>query len=155
MTKPKAQSKTAEDQEREAAKKVLKKTLEKLPDNFMDCRDMKHSWVRLQDFRPKELHTEGAQPGQPGRQKVRMSPLVYRQLICTRCGCVRTDTVFLRTFEKLSTTYAYPEDYQLPGVPRGVKSSLVVRQEQYRRAMEHVAHAEPGASEKMTSAAEK
>lgn len=130
------------DEIAEAQAKVAE-GLKQLPENFLDCRDLKHSWQKQANYRPREQHME---PG-TGQVKTRVSPLLYRNLVCTRCGTGRTDVIYARTYERLSVSYTYPENYQMPGVPRGVKSSTILRQESVRRAMEEVANAQPGERE--------
>lgn len=121
---------------KEAQKRVAK-GLRTLPDNFLDCRDLKHSWRKINNYRPREMHTEG------GKAKTRISPLLYRTLECVRCATQRTDVIYARTFERLSVSYDYPEAYTMPGVPRGVKSSTILRQEAVRRANMEAAKATP------------
>lgn len=123
------------------AKKRIARGLRTLPDNFLDCRDLKHNWRKVNNYRPREQHIEG------GKQRSRISPLLYRVLECERCGTTRTDVIYARTFERLSVSYDYPETYQMPGVPRGVKSSTILRQEAVRRAMLEAAKAEKGERE--------
>lgn len=129
-----------QDEIKEAQKRVAK-GLRSLPENFLDCRDLKHSWRKVSNYRPREMHTEG------GKSKTRISPLLYRTLECQRCGTVRTDTIYARTFERLSVSYDYPEAYTMPGVPRGVKSSVILRQEAVRRANLEAAKATAGQRE--------
>ncbi|GAC1527459.1 MAG: hypothetical protein NVS3B1_17800 [Marmoricola sp.] len=111
-------------EEVEAQKKIAK-GLKALPENFLDCRDLRHSWKKAADYRPREQKMEGG---------TKLSPLLYRSLICARCGTGRTDVIYARTYERLSVAYTYPENYQIPGVPRGTKQSTILRQESVRRA---------------------
>lgn len=114
------------------------KALTTLPEEFLDCRDMRHSWKRKQDYRPRE-QAEG------GRRS-RLSPLLYRLLVCTRCGCEREDVIYSRTFERLSTSYKYPEHYQMRGVGAGTKPVTALRAEQWRRAQARMKADQEGAS---------
>lgn len=121
--------------ELDEAQKVIARGLKKLPDNFLDCRDLTHNWDKVQDYRPQQQTMEGGS---------RISPLLYRLLECNRCGATRTDVIYKRTGERLSVSMKYPEGYQMPGVPRGVKRSTILRQESVRRANMAAAKAEPG-----------
>lgn len=112
------------------AAKELAEALKVLPDNWVVCRDVRHAWSVLNDF-----HVVGTAAD------------IQRELVCMRCETVRYET-YLRqrngTLEKTGQSYQYPGGYQIPGVPRGVKPSSIVQQEQYRRAMERVAGAARG-----------
>lgn len=117
------------------AAKTLRNGLRKLPDNFMACRDMKHAWMVEHDFFVEPQAVEG-----------RNIKSIRRILICGRCETRRHERYIQGKYglDKLSQWYENPENYQIPGVPRGVKSSSVIQQESYRRAMEKVAHAARG-----------
>lgn len=137
-------SKALTPQQRDAAQRVVAKGLQTLPDNYVECRGMMHAWRVLNDFRIMDS------PTQNGPRFLR------RDLTCTRdCGVVRHDTFLLRFVrgepqisEKVRAHYTYPDDYQMPGVPRGVKRQVVVYQEQFRRAMEKAAGALAGERER-------
>lgn len=101
--------------------------LRDLPEKWVSCRDMRHAWATLNDF-----HVTGKGHVQ-----------IQRQLVCMRCETVRFE-VYERTatgLDKVGQSYGYPDGYQIPGVPRGVKPQAIIQQEQYRRAMERVAGA--------------
>lgn len=124
---------------RRAAKR-LAETLKTLPDHWVVCRDMLHAWAVENDFHVTPMATVG-------RKSIMH---ISRELVCMRCGTVRKEKYHLSArggLEKVGQSYEYPEGYQIPGVPRGVKPSHIVRQEQYRRAMERVAGAERGQRE--------
>lgn len=129
--------------ELDAAQKRIAKGLRTLPAQYVQCRGMLHAWKVLNDFRMT------GQKGQKGPRFLR------RDLECMRgCGVVRHDTFLLRFVggepiisEKLHAAYTYPDDYQIPGIPRGVKRHVIVYQEQFRRAMEAAGGAVPGESE--------
>jgi hypothetical protein len=87
-----------------------------LPDTYVECRDMRHSWGR-----------------RGGYQEVTGSKnLVARDLECSRCGCVRTDVINVSTFDRVSTAYHYPDGYTVKG-NKSTKRGMVVRREAYRR----------------------
>lgn len=108
------------DSDKQAAA-LLASALRDLPEKWVICRDVRHAWAVLNDF-----HVVGDASD------------IQRELVCMRCETVRFE-IYLRqrngSLEKVSQSYAYPEGYQIPGVPRGVKPSSIVQQEQYRRAM--------------------
>lgn len=124
---------------RKAAKR-LAEALTELPDTWVMCRDMLHAWAVENDFHVTPLVTVG-----------RKSIIhISRELVCMRCNTIRKERYHLSArggLEKVGQSYDYPEHYQIPGVPRGVKPSHIVRQETYRRAMEKVANAERGQRE--------
>lgn len=115
---------------------LLAESLKALPSNWVMCRDVRHAWSVLNDF-----HVTGKQGG---------FPVIQRELVCMRCETVRYEW-YEQTkvgLDKVGQSYGYPEGYQIPGVPRGVKPQSIVQQEQYRRAMEAVAGAKRGETER-------
>ena len=66
---------------------------------------------------------------------------IRRELTCMRCQTVRHEHYVHSTYglEKTGQSYSYPEHYQMKGVPRGVKPSAIIQDEQYRRSMERIA----------------
>lgn len=121
-------AKTKKYQSDETAAANLANALTQLPDAWVMCRDMRHAWEVLVDF-----HVTASKGRTPHE--------VRRELICARCKTVRKEAYHPTRYhglEKVSQHYAYPEDYQITGVPRGVKPSWIIQQEQYRRAMERI-----------------
>lgn len=112
----------------------LANALMELPDNWIQCRDMRHAWGVIEDF---HVHTS------QGR-KIRE---LRRVLGCVRCSTLRIEIYHVGRFglDKVRQHYTYPDHYQIKGVPRGVKPQSIVQNEQYRRALERVARAERGA----------
>jgi len=112
--------------------------LARLPDNWVMCRDMRHAWSVEHDFWVEPSQSVG-----------RRTESIRRELVCMRCGTFRVEHYLSGRYglDKVSQSYVYPTDYQIPGVPRGVKPSSVVQQEQFRRAMEKVAKAAAGERE--------
>lgn len=102
----------------------LANALTELPDNWIMCRDMRHAWKTHEDFHVAQV--SGSKVGE-----------VRRILICMRCETLRIEKYHLATWglEKYSQHYAYPDNYQIHGVPRGVKPSNIIQGEQYRRTM--------------------
>lgn len=118
----------ASREEREEQEQAVALALEDMPDQYLACRGMRHAWAVMNDFY--------IMAGDIGARFLR------RDLTCTRdCGTIRHDTWLLgrsrngvpTITQKLPAHYAYPADYQLHGVPRGVKSSTLVFQEELRR----------------------
>lgn len=112
--------------------KNLSRALEKLPSNWVACRDMRHAWSVELDF------------------YVTGSGMIQRELVCMRCETHRVEFYIKTKFglNKLSQNYLYPDGYQIKGVPRGVKPREMLQQEQYRRAMERVVEDENSKTEK-------
>lgn len=114
---------------------LLAKNLKDLPDKWVVCRDVRHAWAVENDFHVIPQVTEG-----------RKLKHIARDLVCMRCTTIRHETYIQSKtgLEKVGQSYSYPEGYQIPGVPRGVKPSHIVQAEQFRRAMQKVAHAAAG-----------
>lgn len=107
----------------------LASALVDLPDNFVVCRDMRHSWEIDRDFHVLSTTTSGVHE-------------ISRVLKCARCETRRQERYVAKNgigLDKVRQSYQYAEGYQIPGVPRGAKPSAIVQQEQYRRAMERQA----------------
>lgn len=122
------------------AHREITKRVKKLSDTFIDCRDpgLRHAWMRENDFHVVAMQTVGKKIEALGRDEV-----------CMRCGTVKHEKFIVgrNGIEKTGQSYEYPQGYAMPGVPRGVKPSTVIHQEQYRRAMERAAKAEAGQRE--------
>lgn len=116
----------------QAAARDLAKGLTKLPDNWVMCRDMRHAWSIEHDF--------FVEPSQVVGRKIES---IRRELVCMRCGTMRIERYTKGKYglDKVGQHYQYPDHYQIPGVPRGVKPQSIIQQEQYRRAMEKAANA--------------
>jgi len=93
--------------------------LEELPDEFVECRDLRHSWALLQKFHPVDGKTKRVN-------------YVVRTLKCVRCRTERTDVLDVRTFDRVSTAYHYAEGYTIKGNKAGNRGTLI-RREAYRR----------------------
>lgn len=109
----------------------LRAGIKGLNDTQLECRDMRHAWKVEEPY-----HVE------PSQHAGRRIEAVRRVLVCMR-GCeVRRVEHYASTrggLDKISQHYVYPEGYEIPGVPRGVKPSIIIQQESYRRFMEAVA----------------
>lgn len=118
-----------------AAASRLASALTELPENWIACRDFMHAWTVENDF-----HV--VPPDHSRRKQLEIA----RTLVCTRCETIRKEVYIQERFglNKIAQSYSYPENYQIPGVPRGVKPKSIVQAEQYRRAMEKIAVGQRG-----------
>jgi hypothetical protein len=91
-----------------------------MPNVYIQCRDMRHAWVVAQSYRYID---EGK----------KAPKYVSRKLECSRCGCVRTDVLNVRTFDKVATSYDYPEGYTILGNKVGRGTANLVRRAVYER----------------------
>lgn len=82
------------------AAKALETALETLPERFLECRDLGHSW------RPWTARAFGGRLG--GFESV---------LRCSDCGTLRTRTLS-RTGAVMSSHYTYPDGYLVAGLGR-------------------------------------
>jgi len=108
--------------EKDAIKHFTSK-LHDMPGAYIKCRDMRHAWEVIRGYRATEALTDNA----------RKPTHVSRQLECSRCGCVRTDVLNVRTFDKVATSYDYPESYVILGNKVGRGTANLVRREVYER----------------------
>jgi hypothetical protein len=106
----------------------LANALMDLPDDWVMCRDMRHAWHVMEDFHVSKNRGHSIQE-------------LNRTLICMRCTTLRIEVYHSGRFglDKVRQHYTYPDNYQIKGVPRGVKPQSIVQNEQYRRAMERAA----------------
>lgn len=108
---------------RRSATPVLKSPIQGLSDDYLTCRDrsLGHDWDRLENFK---LDTPGSD-----RATVRFT----RRCRCTRCGTIRIERFAHADAgeyaRKLSTSYTYPEGYQMKGI-----TARMVWAEEMRRA---------------------
>lgn len=123
-------TKVSRYQDQKAAS-ALANALTDLPENWLMCRDMRHAWAVVEDF-----HVE--------KVKGRTVQTVRRVLGCMRCATLRNEHYVMGRLglDKTSQSYTYPDNYQLKGIPRGVKPSSIIQAEQYRRVMEKLAAAQ-------------
>lgn len=114
---------------------TLAEALENLPDEFIRCRDLRHSWDVLNDFHVA-IHVG---------QKIQE---IHRDLICLRCTATRKEVYHRGAYGgllKVSNSYKLPKGYQIHGVPRGNKPASIVQGEMYRRTLEKLAKIEKSA----------
>jgi hypothetical protein len=117
---------TEKKYDEKAVRAAVARKLRGQKNEFLQCRDLRHSWVITTDF-----HVVTPQDGDAATRLV-------RDLRCSRCRTERRD-VFAPTrhgVEKIGAAYSYPEDYKIAGIPRGVKPQAMIRQEEYRRVLE-------------------
>jgi hypothetical protein len=118
-----------------AGEKLLAKGLKDLPDAYVQCRDIRHSWYITADYHEVPYTHVG-----------RKLQALRRDLACHRCPCTRAQYFVNGRYgiTKLSDDTKRPRDYSIRGVPRGVRQSVIVQQEAYRRAVERATGATPG-----------
>lgn len=118
-----------------AAEQAIAGTLHNLPESFLTCRDLRHSWRVQDNFIDVGMQVE------PGRN---VTKTVQRRLRCIMCGTMRDDHYALiekpnvaPRMEKVSTAYKYPKGYQMrPGAStRDLAVSQLVRYEALRRVL--------------------
>lgn len=122
----------------EAGTRLLAKAITSKPIEQLTCRAMRHAWVRKGSVVFTKASTK------------RGLPTVRIVWECTRgCGVERHDVLIVKEtsggsytiVDRRPGTYVYPEDYPIPGVPRGVQPSVVYWQEYIRRANQEIAKA--------------
>lgn len=114
------------------AAKVLTTALQALPDNYLECRDMRHAWYVEEDFHV--VKSLGTRPIE-----------VQRVIGCRRCTSKRVEHYqpgLNHRLVKVSQNIKYAPGYLLHDVPRGNKPSSLINQVQFERAMERVAQAQ-------------
>lgn len=96
--------------------------LENVSENYLECRDLKHSWTWATDFVD---YKDGGK-----------IVSVTRALRCTRCRTVRYDEYSAKTMEKVRGSYSYPDGYHITGghlpVPE-VRRELYLRHKAKRK----------------------
>ena len=122
---------------------VLADALANKDDTELTCRGMRHAWEH-QNLTYQQGHGD--------------LPVIKISWECMRgCGVTRYDLLTVkpigrsRSFKIVDRSVGhstYPVGYQIPGIPRGVKPSIVIWQEYVRRAMQDVAGALPGERER-------
>lgn len=84
--------------------------LEQLPEEFVECRSLRHSWVRESfRFAPMEELENFTVPRQ-------FDQVVLRRLVCARCNTTRLELFgrskeVLRDFDRFFVGYYYPDGY--------------------------------------------
>jgi len=118
------------------AEEAVEGALRNLSKNFLQCRDLRHSWGVQSNFIDAQNMV-----AVPGRHVTRT---VQRTLRCFTCGTTRDDYYALiekpnlaPRLEKLSSQYKYPKGYQMrPGAStRDLAVSQLVRYETLRRVL--------------------
>jgi hypothetical protein len=107
---------------------VLQKTLKDVPEEFLECRDLRHKWSVVDDFHVVEEAAEGR--------------YVQRRMHCIRCTTIKTEKYLLKMdrwgitrLESIGTGYAYPEHYAIPEMARADRAREILRGEQFRRSL--------------------
>jgi hypothetical protein len=87
----------------------------------LQCRDFKHAWTWVTDFVPhKDVETKRV-------------ATVTRTLKCMRCATVRHDEYAIPSFDRVKSSYEYPDGY-LVHESHGHVPVAMVRSEIMRRA---------------------
>lgn len=93
---------------------------------YLLCKDIRHVW----------------QVDIPYTNDAENQSWVYRVLSCQRCGTTRTDYFHLNAksdrLERGYSTYRYPTDFSMRGLPEASKLSEVMRFESYLRSMQGI-----------------
>lgn len=76
-------------------KREAKETLSVLPQEYLDCRDLRHPW-KVQGL-------------------FYVGPEIHRRLVCPRCKTVATDRWTPRG-DRIARSYSYPKGYEAKGV---------------------------------------
>lgn len=97
--------------------------LSSVEEQHLICRDLLHAWYTVQDFTIRDSETK------------RRVGIIRRVLECTRCHTQREDLIWLKSFERLSSRYIYPEGYRIEGGHRGLTKKTEIREEVYKRAV--------------------
>ena len=95
----------------------LSEHLADLPDDYVECRELRHQWFR----QGKYTEVKGSKG------------LVARTLECARCEAVRTDVLNVQTFDRVGTTYTYPDNYTIKGNTLRGGAAKLVRREAFAR----------------------
>lgn len=95
----------------------LAEHLADLNDNFLECRELRHSWKR----QGKYAEIKGSKH------------LVARTLMCSRCDAIRTDVLNVQTFDRVGSTYHYPTGYTIEGNTLRGGAAKLVRREAFAR----------------------
>jgi hypothetical protein len=130
-----------------AGTKVYEAAIKKTSDTNFMCRQMKHAWTR--------------KPGTNVQVNLPVTrgdlPTITTIYVCMRgCGVIRKDRLTVkqisvgnyRVIDKAAPIYEYPDGYRIPGIPRGVRPSIILQQEYVRRANEEIANAMAGERER-------
>lgn len=88
--------------------------LVEIRENFLDCRDLRHAWKRLNDNLDRDA-------------KHKYTDLT-RTLVCVRCGTERRDAyrVTRVSVTRLGSTYHYPVGYRVRGGLSAEEARLVL-----------------------------
>lgn len=111
-----------------------------MPDNFLQCRDLKHRWDVVRDY-----HLVDASKDADIEPRLGYAVYIRRLLRCPRCGKKRSDAFVLsddrrfQVLEKLNSTYTDSDGYLVKGVGRRISGTAdLVRGEMYRRTTDNL-----------------
>jgi hypothetical protein len=105
---------------------VLRDALQRMPDEYLQCRDLRHLW-----------HREG---GYTVAGTVDGGSIVERSVVCQRCGTSKVEKHLLvekrgkpTRMQFLGTSYRYPDGYLMPEMSRSEHPRELLRGEEFRR----------------------
>jgi hypothetical protein len=104
-----------------AAKREIQSILRNSTREHLVCRDLQHAWEWRTDMTPISRTVDG--------KRIRT---VSRVLSCMRCQTQRMDEYELPTFQRLRSSYTYPDGYLAKRHGTHVQVSDI-RQEVFRR----------------------
>lgn len=90
-----------------------------MPDEYLQCRTMQHSWVEEEKFTVIDSGREVTRRPRGGEQV-----FAERRLHCTRCGMVRSDAYRITSssghtaLHKIASSYFPPDGYWVKGAGR-------------------------------------
>jgi hypothetical protein len=115
---------------------IFGQAIENMPDEYLQCRDVKHPWEVVRDYHLVDAEREeGIYPRHGHNVYVR------RLLRCPRCGKKRSDAFIVATksrwqaLERLGSTYEDPPGYGVAGIGHLPGTGDMIRGEAYRRVM--------------------
>ena len=106
---------------------LLKKALKDVPGEYLACRDIRHRWSIIEEFKVVEEAADGTR--------------IERVLECSRCTTRRVEKYFLHMdrwgvhrMESLGSAYVYPEEYLIPEMTRTDHSREILRAEAFLKS---------------------
>jgi hypothetical protein len=110
--------------------------LNNMPDNYLQCRDIKHPWVITRDY-----HLVDASRDEDVFPRMGHNTYVRRELRCERCGKKRVDAYLIsykdgwQVLVRLNSSYADPDGFSVKGIGHLSGTAEMVRGEIFRRVL--------------------
>lgn len=136
-----AEAKPPTSAEIRAGKRAFAAALATKSEVQIKCRALRHAWDQKNAARLINPQTR------------RDLPIIVIDLRCRRgCNVTAQDTLVVRPLEdnlftiieRLPRRYYRPDDYPIPGIPRGASTNDILWQDFIRRQAENIAHVDPG-----------